>query len=246
MENSGMDSRMMWFDLGEVYSYDLQLYDKALNAYAQAERISIERDQPWQHAQFYRRYGQVLHLAGDHEKERLINEEGLKLNPKYDRIIRNQAICAFSRGDTIEGKERIEKLRRVMKENGDTEATIERFVARVFGDADLPDSAAIHFRKAYKLDSDDVPVIWYLSRFLIHKDFHIEEGMEVLDKGLSIDSSFAEFNRLMGLALFKKGEYKEALAFSKKAVSHLDYYIASYFEQVEMIEKAMESSRDNN
>jgi tetratricopeptide (TPR) repeat protein len=239
IENSGMDSRYLWFELGEIYSYDLQLYEKAAEAYAHAEKISMERNQDWNHAHFYRRYGQVLHQVGEHEKEWAMYEMGLKLNPNYDRIIRNQATCAFSRGDKLLGEEKIRMLRKVMMENGSKQATIERFVGRAYNDAGLTEMADKHFRRSYESDPNDIWVIHYLGKFLITQDMDVQEGLAIIDKGLELDPDLDVFNLLKGLALYKMGAYEEALLYSKKAVSNLNYYNDDYYKQVDMIEKAL-------
>ena len=102
LEEFEIESRLYWFNLGVMYSYLLQQYDKGIKAFEKVEEINLERGGDWKYVNYYYLYGSALHNAGKHEKEKEISEIGAKLFPGWARITMNQAISALWRGDTIE------------------------------------------------------------------------------------------------------------------------------------------------
>ncbi|MCD6597275.1 MAG: hypothetical protein J7L04_06280, partial [Bacteroidales bacterium] len=103
LEESGLESRLLWYDLGTTYSDFLWQYEKAVNAFEKVEEISLERGDHWEYEYFYLDFGKALHKAGKHEKENEIFELGLRLFPNNTNkrdILWHQAICALSRKDT--------------------------------------------------------------------------------------------------------------------------------------------------
>ena len=113
LEESGLESRLLWFDLGTTYLIMLRQFDKAIEAFEIVDEISLERDDDWKNEMFYSSYGEALHAVGNHEKEKEISEIGLQFFPDSYSIRINQAICALSLGDTTEANECFEEIKSI-------------------------------------------------------------------------------------------------------------------------------------
>jgi TolB-like protein len=89
LEESGIESRLLWFDLGTTFYHVIQNFEKAVKAFEKVEEISLERDGEWENEFFYDSYGKALHEVGKHEKEKEISEIGLRFFPNSNGIIFN-------------------------------------------------------------------------------------------------------------------------------------------------------------
>ena len=102
LEESGINSRLLWFDIGVTY---LEWYcdfppqiEKTIKAFEKVMEISLERGGNWKYELFYSNYGKALHEAGEHEKEKGIYEIGQSFFPKSVEILRRQIVCSFING----------------------------------------------------------------------------------------------------------------------------------------------------
>jgi len=112
---------------------------------------------------FYGWYGYVLHKVGKHEKEKEIFEIGLRLFPRSSLIIRDQAVCALSRGDTTEANECLYKVKSVHKnEYGFSELDTEMKLGYIYEEANIIDKAEEHYRNAFELAPQDINPIYGL------------------------------------------------------------------------------------
>ncbi len=80
-EESGIQSRLLWFDLGITYTNFTDQYEKAVAAFDKVMQMSLERGGYWEYDRFYQEYGYALHKTGQHEKEKEIYNIGLSINP---------------------------------------------------------------------------------------------------------------------------------------------------------------------
>jgi tetratricopeptide (TPR) repeat protein len=219
LEESGINSRLLWYDIGityqDWYCDNPPQIKKAIEAFEKVMEISLERGGYWEYELYYSNYGRALHKAGEHEKEKGIYEIGQSVFPECGSILFRQAVCALSMGDTSKANVYISRGRSINKGLGNSEATIELWVGHIYEDANIKDQAEVHIRKAYELDPQNRIVD--LAAFLIFRDINIEEGMELVQKGLEIqqDNSFLLWTK--GLGYYKQGKYEEALQLLRKA-----------------------------
>ncbi|MCK5375335.1 MAG: hypothetical protein KAJ40_08620, partial [Alphaproteobacteria bacterium] len=212
LEEFEIESRLYWFNLGAVYSYLLQQYDKGIKAFEKVEEINLERGGDWKYVNYYYLYGSALHNAGKHEKEKEISEIGLEIYPKSREITRNMAVCALSQGDTSKANVYLEKLKSVGKELGISEAIIERSdLGFAYEEANIIDNAEVHYRKAYELEPLDIEAISTLANLLIKYDINVDEGMKLIRKGLEFEPDNPGLLQVQGWGCFKQGKFEEAI-----------------------------------
>jgi tetratricopeptide (TPR) repeat protein len=83
-----------------------------------------------------------------------------------------------------------------------------------------------HYRKAFKLDPENLNRIIILARVLIESGSNIEEGLALTEKGLKLSPDQYEFLTWKGAALHKLGKHEEALAILYKAdENQIGYYM---------------------
>ncbi len=220
LEKSGIESRLLWFDLGVTNGAFTKQYDKAIKAFEKVEEISLEMGGLWEYEDFYYRYGQALHDAGKHEKEKEIFELGLRLFPnninKRD-ILWHQAICALSRKDTMEANEYIEKYISVKKEIGASLSNIEHQLGNIHFYANMMVEAEVHFRNACELNPQGKNYIFNLARILIIGDIDVNEGMVLFEKILEQYPKSINSQYYKGLGYYKLGKLEESLQLLKRA-----------------------------
>jgi tetratricopeptide (TPR) repeat protein len=243
LEKSGIESRLLWFDLGVTYQGFPQQYEKAVEAFEKVEEISLERGGDWEYELYYDWYLYTLHKVGKHDKEKEISEIGLKFFPDSWRIIWNQAVCALSMGDTTKANELIEKFRSIRKEEGRSESVIERDIGIIFKQADIIDKAEVHLRKAYELERENVNRIFNLAYHLIKYDINVYEGMEMVQKGLEINPDDLNLLAVKGLGYHKLGKYEEALQLYKMVD---EKFLLFNYELYQLIQEAEQALANQN
>jgi TolB-like protein/Tfp pilus assembly protein PilF len=228
LEESGINSRLLWYDIGLTYTnfycdYPPQI-EKAIKAFEKVMEISLERGGYWKYERYYENYGFALHKAGVHEKEEGIYEIGLSVFPESDYILFRQAVCALSMGDTSKANEYLAKLIPLAKELNYSESAIERALGQIYEEANILDQAEEHYRKAYELEPQNINRILHLAALLIDYDINVNEGMELVQKGLTIqpDNSFLLWCK--GLGYYKQGKYEEAIQFLIRAEEIIGLY----------------------
>jgi tetratricopeptide (TPR) repeat protein len=218
MAESGINTRLLWFDLGVTYIDFLQQYEKAIEAFEKVIKINLERGSDWKFDFFYARFGLALHKVGNHEKEKEIYDIGLSFFPNSIEISYRQIICALSLGDTINANKYIAKGKTIRKEAGYSESFLARVFGNIYEAANILDQAEAYYRKAYELKPQDtVDRIWHLARFLIKYNINVDEGIKLAQKGLEIDPDNAYMLAVKGLGYYKQGKYEEALEIYRRA-----------------------------
>jgi tetratricopeptide (TPR) repeat protein len=211
LEESAINTRLFWSDLGTTYSDFLQQYEKAISAFEKVMDINLERGSDWKFLLFYDRFLHALHMVGNHEREKEISDIGLRVFPNSNWILYRMAVCALSHGKTAEEDEILVKYRAKHKELGTPEIELELYLGIMYEEANIMDQAEIHFRKAYKLNSQSNVWIGELARFLIYNDINVNEGMELISKGLQNWPDNEYFLQLKGWGLYKQGKYEESV-----------------------------------
>ncbi len=217
LEKSDIKSRYYWYDIAVTYLSAFSLWEKAANDFGKIETISTEWGEDWQFSNYYRYYGSVCHQLGNHEKEAEIYKKGLKLFPDNGYLVFGQAICSVAERDTAKSKVLVDKLVRLSREQGTSEALIEYGLARLHEEAKSLDKAEEHYRASLRLNPGSAGWMNNLGSFLIKYDRGIDEGIHLLDKALKIspDNGFYLWNK--GLGYYKQGNYQEALNLLQQA-----------------------------
>ncbi len=238
LEEFEIESRLYWFNLGVMYSYLLQQYDKGIKAFEKVEEINLERGGDWKYVNYYYLYGSALHNAGKHEKEKEISEIGAKLFPGWARITMNQAICALWRGDTIEANLYLRESKSICIKFGFSKSWIENSLGSIYQEANIIDQAEVHFRNAYKLNPQNIDAISSLANLLIDNDINVDAGMELIQKGLEIDPDDPKFLQGKGWGFYKQGKFEEAeklLKMAKEKSLEFNYDLYQKIQEVEQI-----------
>jgi tetratricopeptide (TPR) repeat protein len=239
LEKSDINSRLLWFDIGVTY-YDIaKQNEKAIKAFEKIEEISLERGGNWEYELFYDWYGRALHKKGNHDKEEEIYQMGLSLFPNSPDFLFRKAVCALSLGKTAEANEFIEKFRIRHKELGNSASDIEGYVGWIYFEADMTDRAEVQFKRAYELNSKNPWWIFCLAYVLINYDINVDEGMELVQKGLSIRPDNAFLLLAKGRGCYKKGNYEEAVKLLRRAFENMSGYNTDLYQHLEEAEQAL-------
>jgi tetratricopeptide (TPR) repeat protein len=159
-----------------------------------------------------------LHKVGNHAKEKEIYDIGLSFFPNSIEISYRQIICALSLGDTINANKYIVKGITIRKEAGYSESYLARVFGNIYEEANMPDKAEVYYRQAYELKPQStIDRIFFLARFLIKYNINVDEGMELVQKGLEIDPDQPDLLAVKGLGYYKQGKYEEALEIYRRA-----------------------------
>jgi len=238
LEESGIESRLLWFDLGVTYYSFPQQNEKAVEAFEKVEEISLERGGDWEYELFYREYGRALHKVGKHKEEKELYKIGLSIFPDNGWITFRQAVCALSQGDT-EAIEYVEKIRSIMNNYGFKESVQEYYLGSLYEEANIIDKAEEHRRNAYELNPQDVWTIYYLARLLINNDINLDEGMELIQKALKIEPDNTNFLRRKGWGYYKQGKYEEAIELLRKVEEKEISYVTLTYQYIQEVEQAL-------
>jgi TolB-like protein/Tfp pilus assembly protein PilF len=217
-EESGIQSRLLWFDLGVTHTNFTDQNEKAVAAFNKVMQMSLERGGYWEYDRFYTEYVWALHKTGQHEKEKEICDIGLSINPDNFWGIAQQAICYVSRGDSLAAEKNIKKLKSMVKENYNwPESQIELWMGHLYLSATDSIEAEKHYRNAYNLDNNNISYMLNLAKVLINSEININEGMELVQKALIINPENAWADWLKGRGLYKQGKFEEAVLLLRRA-----------------------------
>ena len=137
-------------------------------------------------------------------------------------------------GDTIAIEKSIDELNAIFEKYNASESDQERFLGLMYLNANDSIKAEEHYRKAFKLDPENLNRIIILARVLIESESNIEEGLALSEKGLNKSPDDLQLLRLKGLALDKLGNHEEALAIFHKADEMriaYDWLLAGYIQE---------------
>lgn len=223
--------RIIWFSLGGAYGSILQ-FDKAVEAYEQSFEISNQWGIEGGWVKSYQYLGSAYHQNGDHKKEAEIYEEGLSIFPMHQDLSRNQAVCAFSRGDSSKGMEYFAQYKRVtMEEYFWSEAEVDHRLSHWYTELAYYDQAEELWRYTIEREPQSAYHKRCFAEFLILNDVNIDEGLELVNGILGESPDYYDILYFKGLALYKQGQLEEALeilnmAWDKRLTYRHDHYLA--------------------
>jgi len=217
-EETGIESRLLWFDLGVTYTNFTDQYEKAVVAFDKVMQISLERGSYWEYERYYHEFSWALHKTGQHDKEKEIRDIGLSINPDNIWYIGYQAICDVSLHDSIAAETNIKKFKSIVKEDYNwPESQIELYMGHLYLFAEDSIKAEKHYRNAYYLDNTNISNIFNLAKVLINAEININEGMELAEKALIINPENGWADWIMGRGVYKQGNFEEAVILLRRA-----------------------------
>jgi TolB-like protein len=243
LEKSGIESRLLWFDLGYTYMGFPQQYDKAIEAFERVEGISLERGTVWIYDRYYIGFCEALLLADRPEEAKRISEKGLQINSENGWLIIYQGSSNVMLGDTMAAGKSISEIRSMVKRYNSPKSIEEFAIAYMYMSAKDTITAEKHYRKAYNLDPENLARISNLTWVLIRSGINIEEGLELSQKGLKKypDSDFLLW--MKGLALHKLGKNAGALEILKQADGKWMGYNKDLKEDIKEVEQAIANQK---
>jgi tetratricopeptide (TPR) repeat protein len=240
LEESGINTRLLWFDLGVTYCAFAHQYEKAVAAFDKVIEINLERSSDWKFKLFYTQYGLALHKVGNHKKEKEIYNIGLSFFPDDKQILYNQAICELSfGGNTAEADEYLVKLISIYKGENSSESTIEDNLGDIYLEANILNKAEEHYRNAFKMEPDNLARMGQLAYFLIKYDINLDEGIGLVQKGLEIDPDRSYLLASKGLVYYKQGKYDEALELYRRVEEKLNGFNYNLYQLIQEAEQAL-------
>jgi TolB-like protein len=240
LAESGINTRLLWSDLGITYCDFTWQFEKAITAFEKVMEIDMERGSNWKFESFYDNYGEALHRVGNHEREKEISEIGLNVFPNSNFILYRQAVCALSQGNTAEANEVLVKYMAKHKELGTSEYWLEQYLGELNEEANIMNQAELHFRKAYEIEPPgSIYQMGRLAYFLINNDINVDEGMEIVKKGLDIRPDNPLLLWAKGRGLYKQGNYEEAVQLLSKVWEEWSGFDINKYNQLQEAKQAL-------
>ncbi|HIJ14769.1 MAG: hypothetical protein A2X03_11620 [Bacteroidetes bacterium GWA2_40_15] len=234
------DNQDPWFyhELGVIYRTFGQ-HDDAIPVY---EKV-LDMYKAWGVKPFwaftYTDLGDSYHQTGQYSKAKKLYKKALEDFP-YDALLYSrQATLALSMGKEKEANKHIEQYISLRKENNASEAVIATSLAFIYEQAGILNKAEEYYRKALSLESKNPFKLNDLAYFLVDKDRNINEGMELIEKALTLDLDEWYYADCKGWGLYKLGKYEEALEFLQKSWELKPIYNQEVYLHLEAAEKAV-------
>jgi tetratricopeptide (TPR) repeat protein len=238
LAQADIKSRAFWFDVG--YNYlALQQNQKAVEAFKKVETVSAEWGGDWKFRDFYVYFGNACHNSGIHDKEAKVYETGLKHFPDDEEIIYCQARCAIATNNSSQAAELINKLIKIVTEQGLPRSDIETGYGNLYNDANVPDKAEEHYRAALKLDPNNYSKINTLALFLIRHDRNVDETEELARRSLEIKPDNKNALYAQGLVKYKQRKYEEALNFMQQAYAKYEVWSPALSNDIKKVREAI-------
>ena len=244
IEKSDIKSRFILHDIGIAFSY-LGKFDKAVDMFEKAERLSFEWGEDWRYEEFYGYFASACHSAGMFDKEAKVLENGLKLFPDNMWLIRGQARLAISQGKIGKANELLNKYKHLIKQSGSSESEIESNLATLYEAANSLDQAEVHYRAALKLNPNNSQIMNELAYFLVSHDKNIEEAKALARKVLENNPGDLTALHVEGIIHFKDGKFQEALKILQAVKDSTTWVptIIQINQQIQEVKKAVASQK---
>ncbi|OFY65483.1 MAG: hypothetical protein A2V64_05810 [Bacteroidetes bacterium RBG_13_43_22] len=245
LEKSGIESRILWFDLGVTYVDFFHQYDKAIDAFEKVEKISQERGNDWKYDRYYNGYCEALLMTERPKEVTKIAEIGLMINPDngWLKVLKGSSYAML--GDTIATGEMISEIKLILEKYNQSKSVEESVLGNMYSLAKDSIKTVEHYRKAYNLDPENLSrlqdLVWSLIRF----EINIEEGLELCQKVLDEHPDLTWCLWMKGLALHKLGNHSEGLVLMKEADEKYNAYFKYLKDDIQEAEKAIASQKNN-
>jgi len=235
-------SHLYWSFLGVTYN-NIEQYDKAILAYeevlALCEEWEIEMTELT--AGIYFGMGLSYHKVGNHAKEDEIYNTIISAFPDHpliSNIIRQQAVCALSLGDTVKSDKYVNMVMSRVNQMGLSDYT-ELLTGYLYKDAGLNHIAISHFRNQLDLTQNEPQIFFELARLLIKDEINISEGMELINHAIEKEPNNSDFLLTKGMGLLKQGNLVEAREIINKSWEIRRGYNHEHFKLIQEVEQAL-------
>ena len=241
---SGINTRFFWADLGVTYFDFLHEYPKAVNAFDNVIRLNQELSQDFKFIVFWERFLQALHITGAHEREKEIAELGLKAVPgEANYFYYYLSLCALSRSDTIAARKYLANYLAVHKSKGTVDYIVELWLGNMHRDANLPDQAEPHYRKAVELAPLSYDLKAWLGKFLIYSGRNVNEGMILIQNVLEKYPEESYIINIEGWGYYKQGDYEKAMERLNRSWELWEGFNIEIYENLETVKKALAAGK---
>ena len=236
---------LYWYFLGLAYYQQNQFKEAAIN-FEKAIEIHKKFGTNYRNPFNYTFLGESYHKLNKHNREKEIYELGLSVYPSSGNIIRRQAICALSQGDTDNADIFIAKYKSVRKNNYLwSEAEVYWGVGHIYREAHILDKAEESYRQAHKLDPQDPEIMASLAGLLIKNDINIIEGLDLINEALKFKPDDWYYLDTKGWGLYKQGRYEESLKVLTDAWEIRPVYDHSGYLHIQEVEKVVAKKHVN-
>jgi len=209
-------SATMHWQLGDSYR-KLAQWDRAIPEFEKSLELFHKQGLKPFWIYEYTFLGLAYHETHQFKKENKLYKKAEQDFPEYPALIYNQAVLALSEGQTKDANDYIEEYTSLLRERSSNEADITTNLASIYSDAGDLDEAETYYKKALSLEPQSPARLDNLGYFLINRDRNINEGLELIDKALSLRPDSYNYLHHKGWGLFKLGKYQEALEILQKS-----------------------------
>ena len=118
-------------------------------------------------------------------------------------------------------------------------------LALTYEEAGILNKAEEYYRQAFSLEPNNQDRLNALAYFLIDKDRNLIEGLELIDKALSLSPFDYLIIDTKGWGLYKQGKYSEALELIQKSWELKPVYDHELYLHLEAAKKAFAGQKIN-
>ncbi|MFO7851077.1 MAG: hypothetical protein ACQERS_02695 [Bacteroidota bacterium] len=226
-----------YYILGINYN-QLYQYNKAIPEFERALELYAKWDIKPLWIYNYTALGEAYHKTGQYRKEKRLYKKAEKDFPGDPALLSMQATLALITGKTKEADEYIDRYATSLEERSYSEAAIASILGRIYLRAGMLRKAEKKYREALSLQPGSATRMNDLAYILIDKEINIEEGLELVEKALSVDPDNYQYLDCKGWGLYKQGNYKEAVKFLEKSWELKPVYDHEIYLHLEAAKKA--------
>jgi len=231
--------RIIWFNLGRAYS-SIKQYEQAIEAFEQSFEISKQWELNREWVKTYVNLGEAYHNIGNHKQEAEVFKEGFSKFSDHHELNRRLALCAFSRGDTVEGLTYFAPYKtNRQQEIFWTDTEVDHRLSHIYGDAGYHEQAEALWRTTVQTEPNSYYHKRCFAEFLILKEVNIDDGLELVNEILDFNPDYYDILYFKGWALYKQGHPEEALEILNMAWDKRLTYRHSHFLAIQEVEKAL-------
>ena len=243
LEEIDDQSPFIYFLLGARYE-DLLQYENAIPAFERALEIYEKwGTKPWW-IYNYTSLGGLYHKTGRFKKEKELYKKAERDYPNDPDLLYRQAILSFSEKDFPSAESYVKRYVEARRNNLATEFAITQDLAGLYAIAGIPEKAESYYRKAMTEDPGNLWLMNNFSGFLIENQ-KLKEGMQVIDKALTLNPNDYLFYFTKGVGLYKEGKHEEALENLEKSWALKPMYNYSLYKLIEEVKGKINKKRPN-
>lgn len=235
---------LYWYLMGCAH-YWIDQYEEAVFCFEKALGIHKGWGTHYLNPGIYFFLGESYHELNQHQREIEAYDLGLSLFPDDPVILEDQAICAFSRGDTMKGKICLNDYKNSRRNISLwSESKILSREGNIYEEAHLYTRAESSYRKAIELEPENPDVIHDLAWFLIDKEINVDEGLKLVEISLELDPDNYHYLDTKGWGLSKQGRHTEALELLTHAWEVKPAYDHEVFKHIQDVKEALSNQRN--